>query len=201
MKLEYKDRKAIIDHLENGVPVSELSQRFGVTKTRIYALRKQYREDGLEALKPKSQRPHHCPTELRRDQREAIWAAGLNYAHLGLHGIHRKLLGAGVIVSRNSVHRYLAQAGLGTRPERGGKLKNIVQGSGMEALTTQQLTALEYFFPECSARHLLAKRTGDRFLLSKLCVRVHSRSQKALKLTFIQDLNSFYCTCVINNTV
>ena len=67
-----KARYLVEAHVVEGRPVSELAAAHGVHRSWIYKLLARYREGGLEALAPRSRRPHSCRHETPREVVEAI---------------------------------------------------------------------------------------------------------------------------------
>jgi transposase len=199
MKLNYTDRASIIEQLKLGASVPDLCQEYEVSHTRIYSLKEAFQREGKAALVPKSQRPRTIQNQLAAEQQQIIIDTGLRMPHLTLRAIHREVLKKGVIVCRNSVHRYLKREGLHTRRERFNRLLDIVRLSGLESLTPEQLSACETFYPEIAARHLLWHKSGVRFAIYPISLKPYSKSRKALHITLLQDLHSLYTTAVIND--
>jgi transposase InsO family protein len=54
-------------HVLEGRPVGELAAAHGVHRSWIYKLLARYRDGGLEALEPRSRRPHSCKHETPRE--------------------------------------------------------------------------------------------------------------------------------------
>lgn len=58
--------------LHEGLTPTQASRRFGVSRKWIYQLLDRYREGGLEALEPRSRRPHSNPRALSNELRREI---------------------------------------------------------------------------------------------------------------------------------
>ena len=98
-------------------PVRDVAVQYGVSKSWIYLLLDRYRRDGDAVFEPRSRRPQTSPTaipaetvDLIVELRAKLTATGLDAGpdtiiwHLTHHH--------GVTVSRATVARYLAKAGL-----------------------------------------------------------------------------------------
>ena len=98
-------------------PVREVAASYGVSKSWIYLLLDRYRRVGEAAFEPRSRRPKTVPTttpgevvDLILEYREKLAATGLDAGPdtIGWHLAHHH----GVTVSRATIARYLAKAGL-----------------------------------------------------------------------------------------
>jgi putative transposase len=57
-------RELIRELVEGARSVSELSQRYGLSRKTIYSWKKRYEEQGLRGLEEKSRRPHQSPRQI-----------------------------------------------------------------------------------------------------------------------------------------
>jgi len=98
-------------------PVRDVAAQYGVSQSWLYELLARYRAEGETAFEPHSRRPHKVPTttptetvDLIIELREKLTAVGLDAGpdtikwHLEHHH--------SVVVSRATISRYLAKAGL-----------------------------------------------------------------------------------------
>ena len=98
-------------------PVREVAATCGVSKSWIYLLLDRYHLEGEAAFEPRSRRPKTVPTstppdtiDLIDELREKLTATGLDAGPetIGWHLAHHH----GITVSRATIARYLAKAGL-----------------------------------------------------------------------------------------
>lgn len=80
-----KARVAVLKVVTNELSVTEAAKRYGFSRRHLHRLLARYREGGIEAVEPRSRRPHHpgnaTPIELRElivDLRLKLTAAGLD---------------------------------------------------------------------------------------------------------------------------
>src|SRR5690349_1044732 len=97
--------------------VREVAKTYGVSQSWLYELLARYRRDGEAVFEPRSRRPKTSPTAVAGEVvdlivalREKLSAAGLDAGPdtIGWHLQHHH----GLTVSRATVARYLAKAGL-----------------------------------------------------------------------------------------
>lgn len=97
--------------------VAQVAAQYGVSESWLYELLARYRAEGETAFEPRSRRPKTVPTttpgevvDLILEYREKLAATGLDAGPdtIGWHLAHHH----GVTVSRATIARYLAKAGL-----------------------------------------------------------------------------------------
>jgi len=132
MKNEYTDRRSAIHLLRSGNTPTEVARLLGRSRSWVYKWQARFGEPGQWVnLKTRSRAPHHCPTRLPADVRQAIGrirseleeAASRpgELTYIGGPAIQAKLRQARLphLPSVPSIERILAEQGL-TRP-RGRK--------------------------------------------------------------------------------
>lgn len=62
----------IADVLRQEASISELCERYGISRKTGYKFIRRYREEGPEGLCERSRRPHHCPHETSKTVAEAL---------------------------------------------------------------------------------------------------------------------------------
>jgi transposase InsO family protein len=67
-----KSRYLVEAHLEQGRSVAELAAAHGVHRSWLYKLIARYKDGGLEALEPRSRRPHGCPHKASGGLEQAV---------------------------------------------------------------------------------------------------------------------------------
>ena len=111
--------QAVLDVVRDGMTVTEVAGRLGVSRQSVHRWIARYRGGGLGALADRSHRPASCPHQL--DTAVEARVCQLRQAHPGwgprrlVHQLGRE----GVVVSRSSVYRALVRNGLiPARPRR-----------------------------------------------------------------------------------
>src|SRR6201993_1100361 len=66
-------RELIRELFEEDRSISELSQRYGLSRKSIHSWKRRYEQEGLKGLEPKSHRPHRSPREaISREWKEEV---------------------------------------------------------------------------------------------------------------------------------
>jgi hypothetical protein len=63
-----EERFRMIEDLEKGCGISEVSRLYGVSRPKVYLWRDRHRAEGLEGLRQQSRAPHQHPNQIRGDQ-------------------------------------------------------------------------------------------------------------------------------------
>lgn len=135
--------QAVLAVLSDGVSVSEVAQRWGVSRQSVHMWLRRYEDEGLAGLEPRSSRPVSCPHQMGGVVEARILE--LRRAHPGW-GPRRILyelgqaatvgdLGGAPVPSRSAIYRCLVRAGLidpQARRRRGEHWKRWERGSAME---------------------------------------------------------------------
>lgn len=106
--------RAVLEVLEEGVPVTEVARRSGVARQTVHEWLARYAAGGLGALADRSSRPESCPHQMPPEVEARI--AGLRREHpaWGPSRIRWELERAGVVPlpGRSAVYRALIRHGL-----------------------------------------------------------------------------------------
>jgi putative transposase len=66
-------RELIRELFEEGRSISELSERYGLSRKTIHSWKRRYEQEGLKGLEPRSRRPHRSPREaISRQWKEEV---------------------------------------------------------------------------------------------------------------------------------
>jgi transposase InsO family protein len=129
--------RAVLE-VQAGVPVTEVAERFGVSRQAVHRWLGWYRDEGLAGLAGRSSRPHASPSQTPPDVEAAIcelrrahprWGARRIEFELGRNGC------PGPIPSRITVHRVLVRHGLVdvvSRRRRRDQYRRWERGAPME---------------------------------------------------------------------
>ncbi len=115
-----ENRYRAVREVADGSPVTEVAQRYGVSRQSVYAWKKRYAERGLDGLREASRRPRSSPSRLAADvealicelrRRNPRWGARRISFELGRRGL-------AVVPSRATVHRVLSRNGLASAEDQ-----------------------------------------------------------------------------------
>ena len=97
-----------------GVPVTEVSERFGVSRQSVHAWVRRYQQDGLAGLADRSRRPKSSPAQVSGEVEAVVCEMRREHARWGPVRIAHELkrAGASPVPSRMSVYRVLVRHGL-----------------------------------------------------------------------------------------
>ena len=97
-----------------GVPVTEVAERFGVSRQSVHAWIRRYEQDGLGGLMDRSRRPESCPHQVSAEVEAAVCELRREHPRWGPLRLAHELGRAGMslVPSRMSVYRVLVRHGL-----------------------------------------------------------------------------------------
>ena len=121
-------RRGLIRELfEEERSISELSQRYGLSRKTIHSWKRRYEQEGLKGLEPKSRRPHRSPREaISRQWKEEVVALKRRRRRWGAKKLVAELKrrhADKAVVSERTIGRLLRAAGL-THDRRRRSRKN-----------------------------------------------------------------------------
>ncbi len=107
-------RLRAVTEVNDGAPVGEVAERYGVTRQTVTAWRKRYEAGGLEALADQSRRPHSSPGRISPDVEALICEMRRHHRRWGARRIayELKLEIGKQAPSRSTTHRVLVRNGL-----------------------------------------------------------------------------------------
>ena len=107
-------RLRAVSEVNDGAPVSEVAERYGVTRQTVTAWRKRYEAGGLDALSDQSRRPHSSPGRIPPDVEAMICEMRRHHRRWGARRIayELKLEIGQQAPSRSTTHRVLVRNGL-----------------------------------------------------------------------------------------
>jgi transposase len=105
--------RAVLDAAA-GVPVTEVADRFGVSRQSVHAWVRRYEQGGLGGLMDRSRRPGSCPHQVSAEVETAVCELRREHPRWGPLRLVHELGRTGVlpVPSRMSVYRVLVRHGL-----------------------------------------------------------------------------------------
>ena len=187
LSVQEQKYQAVMAVLSDGASVSEVAQRWGVSRQSVHAWLRRYEDEGLAGLERRSSRPVSCPHQMAGVVEARILE--LRRAHPGW-GPRRILyelgksqlagdLGEEVVPSRSAVYRCLVRAGLidpRARRRREEHWKRWERGTAMElwqmdvvggfvladGRRAKALTGVDDHSRFCVSAHLMVRETSQR---------------------------------------
>jgi len=187
LSVQEQKYQAVMAVLTDGASVSEVAQRWGVSRQSVHAWLRRYEDEGLAGLERRSSRPVSCPHQMAGVVEARILE--LRRAHPGW-GPRRILyelgkaqsagdLGEEVVPSRSAIYRCLVRAGLidpQARRRRDEHWKRWERGTAMElwqmdvvggfvladGRRAKVLTGVDDHSRFCVSAHLMVRETSQR---------------------------------------
>ena len=105
---------AVLGVIRDGFTVTEVAQKFGVSRQSVHAWLKRYEAGGLEALAERSSRPMTSPAQIAGHVEARILELRRHHPSWGSVHVRHQLLKEGVepLPSESSVYRALRRSGL-----------------------------------------------------------------------------------------
>lgn len=107
--------RAVMEVIEQGRPVTEVAERYGVSRQSVHTWLARYRAEGIDGLEDRSQRPASCPHQTTDDVEAAVCDLRRKHPRWGPQRLRDELLRAGTVTlvpSRSSIYRILVRRGL-----------------------------------------------------------------------------------------
>jgi transposase len=129
--------QAVLEVLNDGVPIVEVAARFGVTRQSVHRWLTRYAAHGLAGLVDGSRAPGSCPHQMPPEVEARIVAMRTEHPRWGPRTIGHWLAREGVdpVPGRSSIHRCLVRQGLITpeaRKRKKGDYKRWERSRSME---------------------------------------------------------------------
>jgi transposase len=102
---------AVLEVLEAGLPVTEVADRYGVSRQSVHAWVNRYRAGGLEGLADRSHRPNRCPHQLAAALEAKVCELRRQHPGWGPQRLRDELERRGVrpLPSRMAIYRVLVR--------------------------------------------------------------------------------------------
>ncbi len=184
MELSVQEQKyqAVMAVLSDGRSVSEVAQRWGVSRQSVHAWLRRYEDAGLAGLEVRSRRPSSCPHQMSGEVEARILEMRRAHPGWGPRRILYELQRAGPdgpVPSRSAIYRALVRAGLiepQARRRRGEHWKRWERGEPMElwqldtvggflladGRRAKALTGVDDHSRFCVSAHLMLRETAQR---------------------------------------
>jgi transposase InsO family protein len=127
----YQRRLCVLAHAAETGNVSETCRVFGISRTRFYEWQRVAERYGVEALMPKTRRRPQLPNATPTHVLEAVLTLAVLHPTLGCRQLADRLADRGFVVSKTTVHKLLAEHGLGRRSQRVARAAAVAAVTGL----------------------------------------------------------------------
>ncbi len=184
--------RAVLE-VESGCPVTEVAERFGVSRQSVHAWLARYRVDGLAGLADRSHRPVSCPHRVEGSVEALVCELRRSHPRWGPARLAFELSGRGVaaVPSQATLYRILVRNGLITPGRRGRARASYLRWEREAPMALWQLDVMGGVFLAGGAELKLVTGIDDhsRFVVvARLVVRASSR---AVCAAFVEALGRF----------
>jgi len=129
--------QAVLAVISDGLSVSQVAEKVGVSRQTVHAWLARYEAEGLEGLVDRSHRPVSCPHQMPAVVEAALLELRRSRPYWGPRRLVFELVKRGItpVVSESAAYRALVRAGMidpGLRDRRSRKWKRWERGAPME---------------------------------------------------------------------
>ena len=105
---------AVMEVLRDGLAVTEVAERWGISRQSLHVWINRYAAGGLEGLADRSHRPRHCPHQTTAQTQARICELRRRHPDWGPRRLHHELGRDGLdpVPSRSAIYRTLVRHGL-----------------------------------------------------------------------------------------
>jgi transposase InsO family protein len=184
--------RAVLDAAA-GVPVTEVAERYGVSRQSVHAWVRRYRQGGLGGLMDRSRRPESCPHQVSAEVEAAVCELRREHPRWGPLRLAHELGRAGVspVPSRMSVYRVLVRHGLIEPHPRRRPRDSYVRWERDAPMALWQMDLVGGIFLADGTEAKLVTGVDDHSRFCVICQVVVRATGRAVCLAFAAALRRF----------
>ena len=133
-EIVYQHRVRVLDHARSSGNVAATCRTFGMSRKTFYKWRNVAARYGIEALRPKTQRPPAMPNATPTHVIEALLTLAITQPTLGCRQLSDRLADQGFTLGKSAIQNHLVAHGLGRRHQR------LARAAAVAALTNGTIT-------------------------------------------------------------
>jgi transposase len=95
---------AVMEVLRDGLAVTEVADRYGVSRQTVHGWLRRWKVGGLEALADRSHRPRRCPHQMSAQVEARLCELRRRHPHMSFSSAHVGSLGGLLAVQRGEAH-------------------------------------------------------------------------------------------------
>jgi transposase InsO family protein len=176
-----------------GVPVTEVAERFGVSRQSVHSWIRRYEQGGLGGLADRSRRPESCPHQVSAQIEAAVCEMRRDHPRWGALRMVHELGGAGVVPvpSRMSIYRVLVRHGLVEPGPRKRPKESYRRWERDEPMALWQLDIVGGAFLSDGTEAKIVTGVDDHSRYCVICQVVPRATGRAVCLAFAAALRRF----------
>jgi transposase InsO family protein len=184
--------RAVLDAVA-GVPVTEVAERYGVSRQSVHAWIRRYAEGGLGGLMDRSRRPESCPHQVSAEVEAAVCELRREHPRWGPLRLAHELARAGVtpVPSRMSVYRVLVRHGLIEPQPRKRPKGSYVRWERDAPMALWQMDLVGGIFLSDGTEAKIVTGVDDHSRFCVICQVVARATGRAVCLAFAAALRQF----------
>ena len=184
--------RAVLDAAA-GVPVTEVAERYGVSRQSVHAWVRRYEQGGLGGLMDRSRRPESCPHQVSAEVEAAVCELRREHPRWGPLRLAHELGRAGVspVPSRMSVYRVLVRHGLIEPQPRKRPKDSYVRWERDAPMALWQMDLVGGIFLADGTEAKLVTGVDDHSRFCVICQVVVRATGRAVCLAFAAALHQF----------
>jgi transposase InsO family protein len=184
--------RAVLDAAA-GVPVTEVADRYGVSRQSVHAWIRRYEQGGLGGLMDRSRRPESCPHQVSAEAEAAVCELRREHPRWGPLRLAHELGRSGVtpVPSRMSVYRVLVRHGLIEPQPRKRPKDSYVRWERDAPMALWQMDLVGGIFLADGTEAKLVTGVDDHSRFCVICQVVVRATGRAVCLAFAAALRQF----------
>jgi transposase InsO family protein len=186
---------AVMEVLAGGVSVTEVAERYGVSRKSVHAWLNRYRVEGLAGLSDRSHRPHAHPFQLAAEVEAQL--VGMRRAHprWGPRRMLFELARAGIdpVPSRSTVYRVLVRHQLVTAKTRKRRRQDYLRWERPAPMQLWQLDVMGSVFLVDGTEAKLVSGVDDHSRFCVIAEVVARATGRAVCQAFVSALLAYGC--------
>jgi transposase InsO family protein len=186
---------AVMEVLAGGVPVSEVAERYGVSRKSVHAWLNRYQAEGLPGLSDRSHRPHAHPLQLAADLEARLVEMRRAHPRWGPRRLLFELAQAGVdpVPSRSTAYRVLVRHQLVTAKSRKRRRQDYRRWERPAPMQLWQLDVMGSVFLTDGSECKLISGVDDHSRFCVIADVVARATGRAVCQAFADALNVYGC--------
>ena len=185
--------KAVAEVLRAHVPVTEVAERYGVSRQSIHAWIKRYQDQGMEGLLDRSHRPVHVPEQISPEVEAAICEMRRKHPRYGpvtlLYWLDKK--GVRPLPSRTTVYRVLVRNDLIVPVSRKRRRDSYIRWERDVSMELWQLDFIKSVFLIDGTELKVVTGIDDHSRYCVIAKVVRRATGRQISLAFAQALSTY----------